>query len=80
MSLRYNDLLAPMIKAIQQLDAQHVAAIDEMEEQIASLQGQLISQQEALRSQQEELLAIVQSQQAQIAQLERAMGPQFVAR
>ncbi|MDG1065671.1 MAG: tail fiber domain-containing protein, partial [Luminiphilus sp.] len=56
--LRYNDLLAPMIKAIQELDD----ASEAKDEQIASLQ-------QKLESQQEELLAIVQSQQEQIAQL-----------
>ena len=54
--LRYNDLLAPMIKAIQELDD----ASEAKDEQIASLQ-------QKLESQQEELLAIVQSQQEQIA-------------
>ena len=73
MSLRYNDLLAPMIKAIQELDAQHIAAIDEKDEHIALLE-------QKLNSQQEELLAIVQSQQEQIAQLQRMMGEQFAAR
>ena len=63
MSLRYNDLLAPMIKAIQELDAQH-------KQEVASLQDQL-------QSQQEELLASVQSQQEQIAQLQRMVEHQF---
>ena len=66
MSLRYNDLLAPMIRAIQELDAQH-------QKEVASLQDQL-------QSQQEELLAIVQSQQEQIAQLQRMVEHQFAAR
>ena len=70
MSLRYNDLLAPMIKAIQELDSQHIAAIDEKDEQIALLE-------QKLNSQQEELLAIVQSQQEQIAQLQRMAEHQF---
>jgi len=69
MSLRYNDLLAPMIKAIQELDD----ASEAKDAQIASLQQQL-------QSQQEELLAIVQSQQEQIAQLQRMVEHQFVAR
>jgi len=73
MSLRYNDLLAPMIKAIQELDAKHIAAIDEKDEQIALLE-------QRLESQQEELLAIVQSQQEQIAQLQRLMGEQFASK
>ena len=54
--LRYNDLLAPMIKAIQELD-----------EKNQTLEAQL-------KTQQEELLAMVQSQQEQIAQLQRMMG------
>jgi len=73
MSLRYNDLLAPMIKAIQELDTQHIAAIEEKDEQIALLE-------QKLETQQEELLAIVQSQQEQIAQLQRMVEHQFVAR
>ena len=64
--LRYNDLLAPMIKAIQELDD----ASEAKDEQIASLQQQL-------ESQQEELLAIVQSQQEQIAQLYKLVEHQF---
>jgi hypothetical protein len=64
--LRYNDLLAPMIKAIQELDD----ASEAKDEQIASLQ-------QKLESQQEELLAIVQSQQEQIAQLQRLVEHQF---
>ena len=69
MSLRYNDLMAPMIRAIQELDD----ASEAKDAQIASLQEQL-------QSQQEELLAIVQSQQEQIAQLQQMMGEQFAAR
>jgi hypothetical protein len=63
--LRYNDLLAPMIRAIQELDAQH-------KQEVASFQEQL-------RSQQEELLAIVKSQQEQIAQLQRLVEHQFAS-
>lgn len=66
--LRYNDLLAPMIKAIQELDD----ASEAKDEQIASLQ-------QKLESQQEELLAIVQSQQEQIAQLQRLVEHQFAS-
>ena len=64
--LRYNDLLAPMIKALQELDD----ASEAKDEQIASLQ-------QKLESQQEELLAIVQSQQEQIAQLHKLVEHQF---
>ena len=64
--LRYNDLLAPMIKALQELDD----ASEAKDEQIASLQ-------QKLESQQEELLAIVQSQQEQIAQLYKLVEHQF---
>ena len=66
MSLRYNDLLAPMIKAIQELDDASMAK----DEQIALLEQKLVTQQE-------ELLAIVQSQQEQIAQLQRMVEQQF---
>ena len=64
--LRYNDLLAPMIKAIQELDD----ASEAKDEQISLLQ-------QKLDSQQEELLAIVQSQQEQIAQLYKLVENQF---
>ena len=76
MSLRYNDLLAPMIKAIQELDD----ASEAKDEQIASLEQEL-------KSQQEEFLAIVQSQQEQmlaqqeqIAQLQQMVEHQFAER
>lgn len=61
-SVRYNDLLAPMIRAIQELD-----------EKNQMLEAQL-------QSQQEELLAIVQTQQQKIAQLQRMVEHQFVVR
>ena len=64
--LRYNDLLAPMIKAIQELDD----ASEAKDEQIARLEQRLKSQQEAL-------LAIVQSQQEQIARLQMMVEHQF---
>ena len=66
--LRYNDLLAPMIKALQELDD----ASEAKDEKIASLQ-------QKLESQQEELLAIVQSQQEQIAQLQKLVEHQFAS-
>ena len=72
-SVRYNDLLAPMIRAIQELDD----ASEAKDAQIASLQEQLQSQQGKLQSHQEELLALVQSQQEQIAQLQRMVEQQF---
>ena len=68
-SVRYNDLLAPMIRAIQELDD----ASEAKDQQIVSLE-------QRLQSQQEELLAIVQSQQEQIAQLQRMLEQQFVSR
>ena len=74
--LRYNDLMAPMIRAIQELDD----ASEAKDKQIASLEQKLASQQKALQSQQEELLAIVQSQQEQIAQLQQMVEHQFAAR
>ena len=46
----------------------------------AALEEQLASLQEQLQSQQEELLAIVQSQQEQIAQLQRMTGEQFASK
>ena len=75
-SVRYNDLLAPMIRAIQELDD----AAETKDQQIASLE-------QRLQSQQEELLVIVQSQQEQmavqqeqIAKLQRAVEHQFASR
>ena len=69
MSLRYNDLMAPMIKAIQELDKKN-----------HSLKIQLQSQQEELlaivQSQQEQMLV----QQEQIAQLQQMVEHQFAAR
>ena len=74
--LRYNDLLAPMIKAIQELDD----AAEAKDQQIASLE-------QRLQSQQEELVVVVQSQQEQmamqreqIAQLQRVVEHQFASR
>ena len=67
--LHYNELLAPMIRAIQELDDASMAK----DEQIALLE-------QKLETQQEELLTIVQRQQEQIAQLQRMMGEQFAAR
>ena len=76
MSLRYTDLLAPIIRAIQQLDD----ASDAKDAQIASLQEQL-------RTEQDELLSIVQYQeekiliqQEQIAKLQRVVEHQFDVR
>ena len=66
MSLRYNDLMAPMIKAIQELDVQHQREVASLQEQLASQKG--------------ELLAIVRSQQEQIAQLQRMVEHQFAKR
>ena len=66
MSLRYNDLMAPMIRAIQELDD----ASEAKDAQIASLQEQL-------QFQREELLALVQLQQQQIAQLQKMVEHQF---
>ena len=68
-SVRYNDLLAPMIRAIQELDG----AAEAKDQQIASLE-------QRIQSQHEELLAIVQSQREQIAKLQRMLEQQFVSR
>ena len=67
--LRYNDLLAPMIKALQELDD----ASEAKDRQIAALERRL-------QSQQKELLAVVQSQQEQIVQLQRMVEHQFASR
>ena len=75
-SVRYNDLLAPMIRAIQELDD----AAEAKDQQIASLE-------QRLQSQREELVVVVQSQQEQmamqqeqIAQLQRVVEHQFASR
>ena len=73
MSLRYNDLLAPIIRAIQELDAQHHSAIEGKNTEIAILHEQL-------KEQRTELLAVVQSQQKQIVQLQTMMEQQFAAK
>ena len=67
--LRYNDLLAPMIRAIQELDD----ASEAKDRQIAALERRL-------QSQQKELLAVVQTQQEQIVQLQRIVEHQFASR
>ena len=68
-SVRYNDLLAPMIRAIQELDD----AAETKDQQITSLQEQLTEQQGSL-------LSMIAAQQEQIAQLQRMVEHQFVAR
>ena len=75
-SVRYNDLFAPMIRAIQELDSQHAADVTKKEEQNALLKSQLIDQSQQLKSQQEELLAVVQSQQEQMAVQQEQMAMQ----
>ena len=75
-SVRYNDLFAPMIRAIQELDSQHAADVTKKEEQIALLKSQLIDQSQQLKSQQEELLAVVKSQQEQMAVQQEQMAMQ----
>ena len=65
MTMRYNDLLAPMIKAIQELDAEnrqkdaHIAAVEQR-----------------LSDQQAELLAVVKAQQAQMQAQQSQMEAQ----
>ena len=68
-SVRYNDLLAPMIRAIQELDD----AAEAKDQQIASLQEQLTEQQESL-------LAMIATQQEQIVQLQNMVNQQFATR
>jgi len=73
MALRYSELVAPIVRAIQELDTQHIAAIEQKDEQIARLEHKL-------ESQQEELWALVKNQQEQIAQLQRMVKGQFALR
>ncbi|MDC0411218.1 tail fiber domain-containing protein [Luminiphilus sp.] len=72
-TVRYNDLLAPMIRAIQELDDQHNVAITLKDEQTASLQEQLTEQQGSL-------LAMIATQQEQIVQLQNMVNQQFATR
>ena len=72
-SVRYNDLLAPMIRAIQELDDQHNVAITLKDEQIASLQEQLTEQQGSL-------LSMIAAQQEQITQLQSMVNQQYATR
>ena len=71
--MRYNDLLAPMIRAIQELDGQHSVAVAEKDEQIAALQEQFMAQQGSL-------LSMIAAQQEQIAQLQGLVEQQFATR
>ena len=82
-TVRYNDLLAPMIRAIQELDD----AAEAKDQQIASLEQRLQSQQEELvvvvQSQQEQMATQQEQmamQQEQIAQLQRVVEHQFASR
>lgn len=73
MALRYSELVAPIVRAIQELDTQHIAAIEQKDEQIVRLE-------QKLESQQEELWALVKNQQEQIAQLQGIVKDQFALR
>jgi septal ring factor EnvC (AmiA/AmiB activator) len=68
-SVRYNDLLAPMIRAIQELDD----AAETKDQQITSLQEQLTEQQGSL-------LSMIAAQQEQIVQLQSIVNQQFATR
>ena len=68
-SVRYNDLLAPMIRAIQELDD----AAETKDQQIASLQEQLTEQQGSL-------LSMIAAQQEQITQLQSMVNQQYATR
>ena len=74
MSLRYNDLLAPMIKAIQELSEQSKSK----DETIAILERRLETQQQELESQQQNMIALLKQQQDQIASLKRVVEREFV--
>ena len=74
MSLRYNDLLAPMIKAIQELSEQSKslhAQSKSKDETIATLETRL-------ESQQQEMIALLKQQQEQIASLKLVVEREFV--
>ena len=75
MSLRYNDLLAPMIKAIQELSEQSSSK----DETITILERRLESQQQELESQKQNMIALLKQQQEQIASLKRVVEREFVA-
>ena len=63
LSVNYLDLVAPMIKAIQELDE----AAAEKDERIATLEAQIIEQQESM-------LALIASQQQRLAKLEAQLA------
>ena len=63
LSVSYLDLIAPMIKAIQELDE----AAAEKDERIATLEAQIIEQQE-------NMLALIKSQQQRLAELEARLA------
>ena len=68
-SVRYNDLFAPVIRAVQELDEKN----NELKEQLKSQQEELLA---VVQSQQEQMAI----QQKQIAQLQRVVEHQFAAR
>jgi hypothetical protein len=75
MSLRYNDLLAPMIKAIQELSEQSKS----LQEQSKSKDETIAILEKRLESQQSELMFVLKQQQDQIASLKRVVEGNFVA-
>lgn len=83
LSLRYRDLFAPIIRAIQELDIQHRKARSEADDR--ALQLALLLQEKALR--QEELLSLIAQQSEQlsrqelrIAELEKQSGQALASR
>ena len=79
LSLRYGDLLAPMIRAIQELDdaAERVAA--EKDAEIARLEAQIEEQRRASQALKTEFAALLRDQNEQLARLERYVADRNLA-
>ena len=79
LSLRYGDLLAPMIRAIQELDdaAERIAA--EKDTEIARLEAQIAEQRRATQALKSEFAALLRDQNEQLARLERYVAARNLA-
>lgn len=82
MSLRYNDLLAPMIKAIQELSEESKtlhAQTKSLKEKSKEKDETIAILENRLETQQQEMIALLKQQQDQIASLKRVVEREFVA-
>ena len=81
MSLRYNDLLAPMIKAIQELSEQSktlTAQTNSLHEHSKEKDKTIAMLEKRLETQQQDMIALLKQQQEQIASLKRVVEREFV--